>query len=143
MPWGFRGGALPPRRGASAFIINGDGFGCTVGYSDFTPVRGLTTGEREEWIAQVDGILRQVREALAEARQAVERADDGMAQVIGGLAYEKAMDDHGPERVALALAPALHAADLVRQARRSWSEDSLDAADAITHALDVLRGWVV
>ena len=104
------------------------------------PVRGLTTAGLSE---DVDQALRGARDALHAVRMALERADSLLHHALGGLAFENAMNDVGPEHLATILEPVLHAADLVRQAHRVGFTDTLKASESITDALDVLRGWVV
>lgn len=108
-----------------------------------TPVRGLATAERDRWTDDLDRTLRLVRDALATARQAIQEADDLMSLGIQAVTLEPHLDRHGAERVAVLAGPVLHAGDLVRQVRRTGVSDTLEAAEALTHSLDVLRGWVV
>lgn len=105
------------------------------------PVRGLTTVDDIDHQAALG--LQDARLALGQAAAAIQAADDALALAVRHVTLDPVVDKHGAERVAIIAAPILHAADLVRQARRTHVEDHLDAQDAITHALDVLRGWVV
>lgn len=106
-------------------------------------MRGLATAERDRWTDDLDRTLRLVRDALATARQAIQEADDLMSLGIQAVTLEPHLDRHGAERVAVLAGPVLHAGDLVRQVRRTGVSDTLEAAEALTHSLDVLRGWVV
>lgn len=105
------------------------------------PVRGLTTANDID--NQAAQGLQAARLALARAAEAIQDADDALALVVRRVTLDPVVDQHGPERIATIAAPILHAADLVRQARRTHVDDHLTAQDAITHALDVLRGWVI
>ena len=112
-----------------------------MGYSDNTPVRGLTTEEDTD--NQAAQALQAARLALARASEAIQQADDVLTVAVRRTTLDPVVDLHGAERIATIAAPILHAADLVRQARRTHVEDILAAQDAITHALDALRGWVI
>ncbi len=105
------------------------------------PVRGLTTEEDVDHKASQG--LQAARLALGKAAEAIQDADDALALVVRQVTLDPVVDRHGAERIGIIAAPILHAADLVRQARRTHVDDHLNAQDAISHALDVIRGWVV
>ena len=112
--------------------------------NDNTPVRGLATGiecAEVQLIEQVQADLVDAIRRLHVARAAIQDADADVGHAVHLLTMAGTLDRHGVERIAPMVAPVLHAADLLRQHRRHAIEDSLNAADAARHALDVVRGW--
>lgn len=107
---------------------------------DTTPVRGLSTGKEDAIRQHVEERLRTALYALAEARQAIQRADEAAFYAVHALTYEEDVVNLLGAECVMSIHPVLlHAADMLRQNRRDMVESLCDSSEAVQYALDAAR----